>query len=1364
MSLQVWLPLNGSLENKGLSDLKFYPSDAKYRYIRFIVNAIRGNGDDVIAQLSELQFLDENNNIYIYPPSTTVTSNLTNPSSAEGPEKVIDRSITTKFCAYYVENGYLTIDLGEEHLIDLKEYPYFQWYTANDAIWRDPVSFTLQFSKDGATFVSTASVQSANITTNRNSHAYKGKCFAMQGNGKTSSYSCYNDNGNTDDAKNGVYGSIISDKQLHIGNNLSMFAWINLEDFNTAASLTGIGGMHTIKHLTGTDYADRRGMGITVHQNGKLSFSWGDGVGHYAYVSQLSESSIQLNTWTHVGFTCSRNGDISTVTLYINGKADKVHTITEPIANPDDYVHLFSWSRDGNQSYPQVFSSYKPKGRINDFRIYDHCLTFREVRKLAQGLILHHKLDSNVQVLHNQIPNILPSYRWASDDYTVANDDTYMTSITNEKFARYDSSSLAVNPDATVDTTAEVVSKASYSLIQNNIYYARIESYSYGSDYAVKGESEVYYQYIWPDCTIQGWPLYEIWTPADGRFTCSTTGNFNYRLLVCDNNTSKHAAVAFNGIMLINLTEAFGAGNEPNIEWCRKNIPYFRGKQQYNGNDDVSGLNEPSTSIRSIYALDNSSPRHSKALQFNNSAYIYTSRTNYEDVKEAYSIAYWAKHSNMAGKMAWGFHDDSTRTYLDLYPSSNVFCLNDGSSSYAFRTSDNTTIPYASYQSGWHHYVITGNAEKDITELYIDGILKGTTGYLPMPNVPLYISGWDKDDNQYRWDGGSISDFRMYATTLDSDAVKELYQYPISLFNDGSVHCYDMVEQDNSLLKLKSKGLIQGTDINENLFCPQMPTKGLNDGSAWARIHWLDVSSDATYFTTAEVQECTDKNNRFSLMKDVDKFKTSYITLTNLIPIPNEYYQFSSNATLSTKHVKYNNQSVLITAKTSLVETTATSQFTCPLIKNHKYYACYEIYQETVVAASEMFWPIIGGRSFTGAASAANTWKKVSSVFTRSADESDNYPFRLDFNNNYNAGQMWFDGLMLIDLTAAFGEGNEPDVTWCNSHIKYFEGRQKIQTDTERYEFMLTYPKMNYTQLDYIEATGSQYIATGVSSYGNSDKSKIYGQKWVFDMQFTPANIRQLMGYGPNGNEYWGATVNNVYENGYSALSNSVGTRQTIIHDFEKGTTGFTSLQIVGGHERFYNGPMNATALGEVEYQIFALRDYTPWCRAKLYSCQCYQGNKMIRNFVPARRADGAVGLYDKVYNKFYTSATATAFVAGPVSVDNTIPQLYNRWTQTSSPNESSVSGLGRITTAWSSHNSGIRQHGSACVYNCDSGTTWYAPIGQTIRWTDTNHIPSASGDPTTETELWVRIDNLSTAQQIKLFNKELYTARISEL
>jgi hypothetical protein len=107
----------------------------------------------------------------------------------------------------------------------------------------------------------------------------------------------------------------------------------------------------------------------------------------------------------------------------------------------------------------------------------------------------------------------------------------------------------------------------------------------------------------------------------------------------------------------------------------------------------------------------------------------------------------------------------------------------------------------------------------------------------------------------------------------------------------------------------------------------------------------------------------------------------------------------------------------------------------------------------------------------------------------------------------------------------------------------------------------------------------------------------------------------------------------------------------------------------------------------------------------------------LIRDFVPCISAGGKVGLYDKVTNYFFGNSGSGYLTAGPTK--ESLP-LYNRWIQTSSPNSNTVTGFKPITTAWTAHNSGIRKHGTACVYNCDSGGTWYAPIGQLSTWTDT--------------------------------------------
>lgn len=45
---------------------------------------------------------------------------------------------------------------------------------------------------------------------------------------------------------------------------------------------------------------------------------------------------------------------------------------------------------------------------------------------------------------------------------------------------------------------------------------------------------------------------------------------------------------------------------------------------------------------------------------------------------------------------------------------------------------------------------------------------------------------------------------------------------------------------------------------------------------------------------------------------------------------------------------------------------------------------------------------------------------------------------------NFKSGIIYFDGLLVIDLTATFGTGNEPDKEWCDNHIDYFNGTTTI--------------------------------------------------------------------------------------------------------------------------------------------------------------------------------------------------------------------------------------------------------------------------------------------------------------------------------
>ena len=91
---------------------------------------------------------------------------------------------------------------------------------------------------------------------------------------------------------------------------------------------------------------------------------------------------FSLNTWYHIAFTWSTTEG----KLYINGELKKTYT------NLSGGTKLTGTKISLGSNV--VNSSTKLKGRLNDVRLYDHCLSDKEVEELAKGLVLHYKLDN----------------------------------------------------------------------------------------------------------------------------------------------------------------------------------------------------------------------------------------------------------------------------------------------------------------------------------------------------------------------------------------------------------------------------------------------------------------------------------------------------------------------------------------------------------------------------------------------------------------------------------------------------------------------------------------------------------------------------------------------------------------------------------------------------------------------------------------------------------------------------------------------------------------------------------------------------------------------------------------------------------
>lgn len=176
---------------------------------------------------------------------------------------------------------------------------------------------------------------------------------------------------------------------------------------------------------------------------------------------------------------------------------------------------------------------------------------------------------------------------------------------------------------------------------------------------------------------------------------------------------------------------------------------------------------------------------------------------------------------------------------------------------------------------------------------------------------------------------------------------------------------------------------------------------------------------------------------------------TKRVKLTNLVPAMDSltFSVDSSSGTceMSTAHTKYNSKVLCSTGVVGYNEMYVLTSQKFQLIPDHFYYACVEVYQETKLGSVDYFWPSGSPSIFGGQATGnAGAWKKCSNVTTRTSFSAGEYPVRLDFNNGGTAGKIWFDGLMLIDLTEAFGAGNEPGNAWCQANIPYFTGTMEL--------------------------------------------------------------------------------------------------------------------------------------------------------------------------------------------------------------------------------------------------------------------------------------------------------------------------------
>lgn len=179
---------------------------------------------------------------------------------------------------------------------------------------------------------------------------------------------CYNFNGSN-------YLTLSTSLLNDFGNEISACAWVNISAWNSQYD--------SIVKMYAGDNAWKNSIFAMGRNNttSRLYFSIANGTSS-TQASCVLPTDQSLNTWYHVA--CVYNNTEKNIKIYLNG--DLAVTYNTTIV-----PNLASVTSIGIGGSP--LASYGLKGKLNDVRIYDHCLSALEVKEISQALILHYKLN-----------------------------------------------------------------------------------------------------------------------------------------------------------------------------------------------------------------------------------------------------------------------------------------------------------------------------------------------------------------------------------------------------------------------------------------------------------------------------------------------------------------------------------------------------------------------------------------------------------------------------------------------------------------------------------------------------------------------------------------------------------------------------------------------------------------------------------------------------------------------------------------------------------------------------------------------------------------------------------------------------------
>ena len=546
-------------------------------------------------------------------------------------------------------------------------------------------------------------------------------------------------------------------------NGLSMIGSPNSWGDGKIGKCATFNGNLIYNDTTELNYTDNFSYCLWINQNysgavAEYAFTVGRAdIGGYGYgINILSASIIRLwfgsrsidiscpaNEWHHIALTVSGN----IIKVYKDGVLLTTSTTqTLPTYSDGKGLGLGYFHYSAGDIYPY-------HGSLNDFRIYNHCLSAKEVKEISKGLICHYLMNQPEQSPNlSTLPSCIPDFPNGAG-----------TSV----FSR---STDGVSRRLTCTTSG---TGGVYNSCFSNSERLENTTYTWSVDIRASKSMPV-------SIGLEGGGEVNVTLTTDWQRMSKTA------VLLTDTYSAfiiyPHANAAVGDWIEVKLLKVEKNNFATSWSPCSSDYPKWSDNTEY----DCSGYRNDGTRIGGI-SLSNSPT----SIRYE-SHYSFDGDTGCIQIPNLSTLV----PSGEFTMNCWIYHDDtwSSKEYETIFGGPSGFELE------AKNKAANSPVLYAhswgkvaaTYElNKWNMITMTRNASE--AKFYINGELKVTGSAGTIPSGNYFVGAWDTSSKQnYK---GKISDFRLYSVVLSEEDIKTLYNISASIDKNGNMYAYEFKEE-----------------------------------------------------------------------------------------------------------------------------------------------------------------------------------------------------------------------------------------------------------------------------------------------------------------------------------------------------------------------------------------------------------------------------------------------------------------------------------------------------------------------------------------------------------------------------------------